>query len=338
MNLLLTSVGRRSYIVEYFKRALAGEGEVHACNSSYTIGMQVADKHFIAPLIYDDNYVPAILHYCKTHAIVAVLSLFDIDLMVLARHRELFREHGIRLILAPPESIELCNDKWRTHEFMTAHNIGSPHTYRSVSEAVTAVSRGEVNYPLLIKPRWGMASMGIYTVDCEEELAVLYRKSCRDIFKTYLKYESSATPEAVMLVQQKLDGLEYGLDVINDLTGHFVTVFAKQKVAMRAGETDVGRSVDSARFEGIARTLSAELKHEGVLSVDCIQSGGRIYVIDLNCRISGHYPVSHALGVDVPRQIVVWLQGGATDHSLLHCQTDGFVTKDLVPVRLHCPL
>ena len=33
MNILLTSAGRRTYLVEYFKEALAGHGKVYASNS-----------------------------------------------------------------------------------------------------------------------------------------------------------------------------------------------------------------------------------------------------------------------------------------------------------------
>ena len=36
MNILLTSAGRRTYMVEYFKEVLNGNGEVHASNSDYT--------------------------------------------------------------------------------------------------------------------------------------------------------------------------------------------------------------------------------------------------------------------------------------------------------------
>ena len=34
MNILLTSVGRRSYLIDYFKEALGSDGEIHVSNSS----------------------------------------------------------------------------------------------------------------------------------------------------------------------------------------------------------------------------------------------------------------------------------------------------------------
>jgi len=34
INILFTSVGRRSYLVKYFKKELSGEGKIHVANSS----------------------------------------------------------------------------------------------------------------------------------------------------------------------------------------------------------------------------------------------------------------------------------------------------------------
>ena len=45
MNVLLTCVGRRNYMVEYFREALNGRGQVYAANSyAETAGMAVAES------------------------------------------------------------------------------------------------------------------------------------------------------------------------------------------------------------------------------------------------------------------------------------------------------
>ena len=95
MNILLTSAGRRAYIVDYFRKC-NGIGKVYASNSNYTIALQRADGYFITPLIYDNDYIPSIISYCKRNNITAVLSLFDIDLLVLARHESDFLKNGIK--------------------------------------------------------------------------------------------------------------------------------------------------------------------------------------------------------------------------------------------------
>ena len=50
MNILLTSVGRRTYLVEYFKNELKSyQGAVHASNSVMTFSLKKADKFVITP-------------------------------------------------------------------------------------------------------------------------------------------------------------------------------------------------------------------------------------------------------------------------------------------------
>jgi len=334
INILLTSAGRRAYIVDYFKNC-DGIGKVHASNSDYTIALQRADDYFISPLIYDDEYIPSIIRYCRENDITAVLSLFDIDLLVLAKKRRAFEKEGVKLILAPAEFVEICNDKWSTYKFILSQGLQSPKTFLRICDLKEAINKGEVSYPIIMKPRWGMASMGIYKVENDVELTVFTEKCKRDIFESYLKYESSMTADEVIIYQEVITGEEYGLDIINDLDGNYVGTFAKQKVTMRSGETDLGRTANSKPFEETAKRIIANSKHEGILSVDCFKNDKGIYVIEMNCRISGHYPLAYLAGINYPQQLVDWLRGMPTNMDYFNFETELYIVKDLIPTVLY---
>lgn len=334
MNILFTSAGRRSYIIDYFKNA-NGINKVYASNSEYTIALKHADGYFISPLIYSKEYIPAIIDFCKQKCITALLSLFDIDLYVLAQHQQEFADAGIELILAPAEFVKICNDKYETYKFILSLGLKSARTYLTQSEVKTAIMRGEENYPIIIKPRWGMASMGIYKVGNEEELEFFSRKSYNDIFSSYLKYESSMTKDAPIIYQQVMACEEYGLDVLNDLKGNYIKTFAKQKVTMRSGETDLGRTADSKPFEGIGRKLAEASGHHGILSVDCFKdTDGTVYVNEMNCRISGHYPLAYLAGFNFPQLLADWLNGKPTNPKYLDFETELYIVKELLPTIL----
>ncbi len=333
MRILLTSAGRRSYIIDYFKK-VDGIDKVYASNSAYTIALKRADGYLISPLIYSPDYIPSIINYCKDNDIKAVLSLFDIDLLVLAQHANEFAKNGIELILAPEEFIRICNDKYSTYKFVTSLGIKSPKTYIQLSVVKQAIAKGEVSYPIIIKPRWGMASMGIYKVENEEELEFFSKKCYKDIFNSYLKYESSMTRENAIIYQEVMVGEEYGLDVLNDLNGNYIKTFAKQKVTMRSGETDLGRTADPAPFESVAKTIASNSGHHGICSVDCFKKGDDIYVIEMNCRISGHYPLAYLAGFNYPQLVVDWMNGKPTNPDLIKFEIDLYIIKDLVPTIL----
>lgn len=127
MNILLTSVGRRSYLVEYFKEAIGNTGEVHVSNStSLTPAFSVADKSVVTPLIYDKAYIPFLISYCKYNDIKILISLFDIDLPILSRNKDLFDNIGVKVIVSDESVINICNDKYLTYKFLAENGLFTP--------------------------------------------------------------------------------------------------------------------------------------------------------------------------------------------------------------------
>lgn len=333
MNILLTSVGRRTYLIEYFKEAMYGIGKVYASNSEYTYTLSHADEYVITPIIYDEKYIDFLIKYCNDNNISAIISLFDIDLYVLSKNKKRFAENGIFIVVSDENAIDICNDKWKTYEFLQVNKIDCPKTYKNLINLKNAITEKVINYPIVIKPRWGMGSIGIFIAENEQELDVLSAKVYNKIFASYLKYESNQDEEHCVIFQEVIEGQECGIDVFNDFNANLVTVVAKKKVSMRAGETDVAEIIDNSEFVDIANKLSTQLKHIGNLDVDIFKlPNGEVKVLELNCRFGGQYPFSHLAGVNFPKQIVKWLIGEKTDQSLLKAKIGIKSCKDLVPV------
>lgn len=336
MNILLTSVGRRSYLVKYFQDALNGQGEVHVANSSeISPAFQVADKAVVTPLIYDDNYIPFLKNYCIENDISAIISLFDIDLPILSKHKKEFLDIGVTVVVSDFSSVEVCNDKWKTYQFLVSNGFDAPRTFISVDKALKSVASGEISFPLMIKPRWGMGSIAVYEAETEEELKVFYNKAKRNIEKTYLKYESVADIDNSILIQEKLGGQEYGLDIINDLEGNYVTTIPKMKYAMRSGETDCAVTVDCPKLKELGHKLSNALHHIANLDTDVFVTDEKCYVLEMNARFGGGYPFSHMAGVNLPLAIVKWLRGEAAGKELLTERVNVMSQKDINLVRLY---
>lgn len=310
MNILFTSVGRRSYLIKYFKNILGDTGTIHAANSSiYSSAMKVADKAVCTPIIYSDEYIPFLLDYCKKESINAIIPLFDIDIPVLARNREQFAEVGVRLIVSDIKIVEICNDKWLTYRFLKENDFFVPQTFCDLEETYTALKNKKLCFPVIIKPRWGMGSIDIYEADNEVELEVFLKKTKREIFNTYLKYESQIDAERCVLVQQKIHGQEYGIDNINDLDGNYRNTIIRKKISMRAGETDCAEIVEDSAIRETAQRLASLTKHIGNMDVDMFVEDNKVYVLEMNARFGGGYPFSHVAGVNLPLAIIKWLKG-----------------------------
>lgn len=311
MNILLTCAGRRNYIVDYFREALREiGGKVFAANSTeYSTALIASELGFVLPSIYDPNYIEVILKICQEFNINAVVSLFDLELPILAQARDRFTEKNIFLVLSPEEIIEICNDKWLTNIFLKEIGVLVPDTYQDIHAVEEAIKSRNINFPIIIKPRWGMGSIGLMEAENIEELYVLYSKAIRAIENSYLSTLSHRDINKAVLFQEKLNGQEFGLDVINNLEGKFIACVVKKKISMRSGETDVAMTVDDMSLRMLGERIGTKLGHLANLDVDVFKTDTGTYVLEMNPRFGGGYPFSHLAGVNLPKAIISWLQG-----------------------------
>jgi carbamoyl-phosphate synthase large subunit len=310
MNILLTCAGRRSYLVEYFKEALAGSGKVHAANSiSDAPAMLAADHTFVTKSIYAKDYITDLIGYCKNNQIEMIVSLLDLELNILAKHKDDFKKNNIFLAISEEEVCQTCNDKWKTQAFLNVNDFLTVPMFLEVESALKSVSEGESSFPFFVKPRWGMGSIAIFKAENEEELKVFFKKTKRDLHQSYLHEGSQVFGEDDVIIQQALPGEEYGLDVVNDFNTDYQTTFVKKKLAMRSGETDIAITLKNEILEKLGEKLSKSLKHTGNLDVDVFFDGKTPYILELNPRFGGGYPFTHLAGGNVVMAYIDWIRG-----------------------------
>lgn len=316
MNILFTCAGRRTYLLKYFREQLAGDGLIIATDMQLSApALSAADVAVQVPAVYAADYIDKTIDVCRQYMVDAVLSLNDLDLPILAAHRERFDEIGVRLIVSDQRVIDICFDKYKTAQFIESIGLRSPKTIVNYNEAVKAINAGELKFPLVLKPRWGSGSIGIEFVKNMEELAETYAHLVKKIKETCLA-EASVGDEYI-LIQEKIEGPEYGLDVLNDLEGNNVGVSVKRKLAMRAGETDKAVTEYNETVREMGRKLGRELRHIANLDVDILERDGEYYVLELNPRFGGGFPFSYEAGVNMPKAIIEWVKGNKVDPGIL---------------------
>ena len=331
MNVLLTSVGRRAYMVKYFKDILKDGGKVFVCNSdSNSVAFHYADAYAVSPLIYDESYVPFLLSFCKENSIDMLIPLFDIDLPVIAENKNRFAEIGTKAIVSDASFVKICNDKWKSYVFLGANGFFVPKTFIDIEDAKKALDTGEISYPLVVKPRFGCGSLSVFKADDEDDLFFFYNKVKKEIKKSYLKYESASFDE-IVIIQEFVKGQEYGADLINDLESNFVNAVIKKKIAMRSGETDIAETVGNAVIRETAECLARKTGHIANLDVDIILKDGIPYILEMNARFGGGYPFSHLAGCDLPYALTEWVKGNKVDPGILTAKTGvrGFKEIDI---------
>ena len=169
-NILLTAVGRRAYLVEYFKEALRGTGgKVYAANCVRdTTGLLAADDFEIVPKSADPGYVDSLVELCRRWRIALLFSLHDWDAPVIARNKERFLAVGTTPVMGDARLLSTCLDKYSTASAMEGIGVAVPWTTLSLADA--AAKMRELRCPMIVKPRWGQGSLGLFKVYSEKEL------------------------------------------------------------------------------------------------------------------------------------------------------------------------
>ena len=328
MNILFTCAGRRTYLLKYFKENMSAEDKVVATDMQLSApALQAADVKIQVPAVYDPKYIDITLNICKEQKIDALLCLNDLELPILSENKSRFEALGVKVIVSDPEVIDIAFDKYKTAQWVESLGLNAPKTYVTLASAKEALAKGEISFPLFMKPRWGSGSIGLETIDDMEELDIYYHLLMKKIKKTILA--TASVGDEYIMIQEKLTGKEFGLDVMNDLQGNNVAVSVKQKLAMRAGETDKAITVDIPEVYEMGRKIGENLKHIGNLDVDIMQrSNGDYCVLELNPRFGGGYPFSYEAGVNMPKAIIQWVKGEKVDASILVPQIGKMFAKN----------
>ncbi len=293
MNILILSCGTRNKVVQYFKEAVGRTGKVIATDCSpYAPALYDADSYYIVPRMTAPNYVDEIFSICSKENIRGVLSLIDPELSLLAKHKEDFESLGVTVIGSSYHLCELALDKWAMYQWLSEHNFLCARTYIDMKSFCESYARNEVCFPVFVKPRFGSASLHIAKAENMEMVEFLF------------------THQPDMIIQEYLNGQEIGADVYIDMiTGQVSAIFTKEKLVMRAGETDKAVSFkDYALFNLIGRFVK-ESGYCAQIDMDIFKIGDSYAISEINPRFGGGYPHAYVCGVKTPQMIVNNLYG-----------------------------
>lgn len=317
MNILFTCAGRRTYLLKYFKENLSESDIIVATDMQLSApALQVADVKIQVPAVYDPEYVNITLRICEEQKIDALFSLNDLELPILAENKARFEAIGVKAVVSDPKVIDIAFDKYKTAQWVESLGLTAPKTYVRLEDCKKALEVGEIAFPLFMKPRWGSGSIGLESIADMEELDIYYGLLMKKIKKTILA--TASVGDEYIMIQEKLTGSEYGLDIMNDLNGKNIGVSVKQKLAMRAGETDKAVTVDLPEVREMGRKIGEALGHIGNLDVDIMQRADGAYcVLELNPRFGGGFPFSYEAGVNFPKALIQMIKGEGFDPQML---------------------
>lgn len=311
MNILILSAGTRNKLVQYFKKELGENGNIIATDcSELAPAVYEADKFYKVPRIDSPNYIDEILEICKNEKIDTLFALIDPELSLIAKNINRFYEIGIKPIISDYEAVELSFNKYEMYKFLIENNIKTPKTYISLNDFLDDLDKKIVKFPVFVKPIKGSASINITKINDKEELEFVMKK-----------YDN-------LIIQEFMDGQEIGADVYIDMVSEeVIAIFTKEKIKMRAGETDKAVSFKDEKLFEFIEDFVKKAGFKGIIDIDIFKINNEYYISEVNPRFGGGYPHAYEAGVNVPKMIINNINGIENEEQIGNYEDNVYMMK-----------
>ncbi len=292
-NILFTCIGRRVSLLKSFKSAAGRMGLtteiIGTERTQLSPALQLCDYKYIVNGVKHAGYVTQLLEIVKKKKVKLLVPTVDLDLKVLAKNKQKFKELGCLVLVSDPKVIDVCQDKRKTYRFMIQNGFDTPVTIT----AGKALEEQKFNGPYFIKPWDGYASRGAAKVKSRDELV----------------FYANTIPNPIC--QELIIGTEYTCDVYVGFDMKAKCVVPRKRIEVRAGEVSKAKIEKNKRIMSKAAELVEALgAGPGVITIQLFLSkGGRIEFIEINPRFGGGVPLSIKAGANFPKWILQELTG-----------------------------
>ena len=278
MRVLVTGAGALlgQGIIRSLRRGALNPTIVGADPSPLSAGLYWADEAELVPMASDPAYLEQMEALLRRTRPDAVLIGFNQELPHFAAARDrLEREHGLSIVVSPPDAIAIAEDKWLTALFLRDHGFAAPDSALA-GDVDALVSR--VGYPLVVKPRTGTRSYGVSIVGTDEEL------------------RSALEAGTDVVVQEHVGSADEEFTAGILCFGGEAAASIVIRRDLRDGNTYRAYVDDHPELHGEVRRIAVALGTHGPLNVQFRLKHGRVVPFELNARFSGTTPLRALAG------------------------------------------
>jgi len=206
------------------------------------------------------------------------------------------QRRGVAIVGSDRASLDMAEDREQFDDALARLGVARPQgkAARSFREA-RQIAR-ELGFPVLVRPSFVLGGRGMEVVYNEAQLA------------SYAEAAPPIQPEAPLLVDKYLSGLEVEVDAVFDgedilIPGIFEHI---ERAGIHSGDSISvypPQSIDGAmeaRIVEVTTAIARELKIRGLINIQFVVHDGALYIIEANPRASRTVPIiQKATGVNI---------------------------------------
>lgn len=316
INVMVTGVGGGGVGEQILKCLKLSRLDYHivGCDMNRTSkGLREVDKAYIVPRATDDNYIECVLRLCKENDIKVLFYGSEPELKVFSKHRDEFESAGVYIPLNSEELIDTCMDKKRTMDFLQKRGFSVQKYWEIDSEE--GLKNIDI-FPIVLKPSvGGGGSVNTFIAQNVYELET-FGKYLLGMYDKFLAQEYVGDAEH-----------EYTVGVICNEKGKYLNSIAVKKsilsglsnkirIPNKTGRKELGDVLaissgisqgEIGRFPEVtepSRVIAETLGTTASINIQCRIHNGRMYVFEINPRISGTASLRAMVGYNEPEMLI----------------------------------
>lgn len=252
--------------------------ELYGCDvNSVAIGMDKVRHYWQCKYAHEDGYIDELLEKCMYYKISHLIVTNEREIEAVSGKIKRFSELGIKITIQSKDILEICLDKYKTMEFLKRGGISVPNSYISINNILWDEGK-----KYILKPRKSNGSKGIRIIDHKESLT-------EDELEGYL-------------LQEYIEGNdEYTLGVFRQGSVTNIIVFKRM---LRSGYSYRVELKKNKEMEDLAEKVANLFSLEGFFNIQLIKKDDKLYIFEINPRISGTVRFRHMLGF---KDVLWWL-------------------------------
>ncbi len=243
------------------------------------------EKNTILPLVNSKEYKEAFFSFLQEKNIQVFFPTITQDYVFIDNYRDEIKKIGVLIGGAGYSTYELCNDKFFCFEKLRIGGIKIPKTFLVNHSEIHHL---KLEFPVILKPRFGASSNDIFKVESMEKLTALLL----------------CFPEGYFIGQEYMSDLdEYTIGVYRSLDKSIERAFVIKR-ELKFGLSYKGEVLDSNEIANYALEVCRTLGTEFSANVQLKIHNGEPYAFEVNPRLSSTTSVRAKFGFNEPELII----------------------------------
>ena len=205
-------------------------------------------------------------------------------------------EFGVKILGTSVDSIDMAEDRKRFNELLHSIGVLQPEGKSVISFEEALGVTNKLGYPVLVRPSYVIGGHAMEIVQNDDELF------------QYMRFATEISPDHPVLVDKYMLGKEVEIDAICDGDDVFIPGIFEQieRAGVHSGDSMAvfppfklsDKEVDEIVKQSVL--IGKALKVIGLMNIQYVISGGKIYCIEVNPRASRTVPIlSKVTGIEM---------------------------------------